>query len=64
MRRSPQHRVADDRCGGERLRFDKWLYDSRENGNSGEWAGFGDACLRWHEWHCWMYQEQCNELLI
>jgi hypothetical protein len=49
MRRSPQHRVADDRCGGERLRLDKWLYDSRENGNSGEWTGFGDACLRWHD---------------
>jgi hypothetical protein len=45
MRRSPQHRVTDD----ERLRLDKWLYDSRENGNSGEWTGSGDACLRWHD---------------
>jgi len=25
MSRSPQHRVADDRCGGERLRLDNLI---------------------------------------
>ena len=49
MRKSPQHRVADDGYGGKRLRFDKWLCHSRESGNPGEWAGFGDARLREHD---------------
>jgi hypothetical protein len=31
------------------LRFDKWLCHSRESGNPGEWAEFGDARLREHD---------------